>query len=167
MLSFAAEKVEASFLVALRALAMPGELRTFLEAEDAEYQTVLDDARESQKLAQDQLQIVRQALARIDRAYFEVGTLSDEEYREKKAEYAARKESLEAEITKPLPGLEPRDFQVLADLVQDLETNWREMEPDERKAFALSSSGAYRFRAILYEDGHVELHPVRRRTEDT
>jgi len=158
--SYIASEVEASFLAAVEALALPGGLRELLELQAAEHQKTVHDQLAVRRQIGERLGEIEGALGRLDRAYLEKGTISDEEYVAKKREYQAEQRTLTAQLHEPTPVAPSRDFEALAVAAREIRANWEYLTPEERKSFALSLSQAYEVRVLVHTGAQVELVPI-------
>ncbi|HWI63918.1 MAG TPA: recombinase family protein [Symbiobacteriaceae bacterium] len=140
---YRADAVEAAFLAAVSQLELPRQLGALLVP-----------AADPGRAVAAQLEATRQALARVDAAYFEAAILSPAEYQEKRRFYLARRAELEAALAHAGAEL-PAD--AVAGAARDLPGIWPYMTPAERKLFATSLLNAYGLRAHIQPDKTVEL----------
>lgn len=134
-----ASVVEGLFLDGLvEQFSTPTGLRTFLEQQDQQATERAAQAERERKAAAKRLATVEAALKRLDKAFFESGVITDQEYKEKKAAYQQEKAELDQLTTAAPQVTGARNYDLLAMAAADLRANWNSphMTPDKKKEVA-------------------------------
>jgi site-specific DNA recombinase len=165
MRSWNGQQAEQAFAAALGALSVPRLLCALVDLELDGGAGGRDTAREARRRALEQLEMIRQAVTRLDRAYLEAGLLTDEEYRAKKEQYREREQVLQAAAALPLPVSHRADRARLAALTGELAANWAVLSLEEQKRFAIHTTAAYGLSVLAGPDRFLRLAPRRSVTE--
>lgn len=151
--------VEERFVSEIERFIDDTEILRVLESRNSSFAQRQKQEEANKRAAEEGLANLRNALKRLDRAYFEVGTITDEEYVQKKAEYQHRERSLLEAINLPSPEEEPYDVEGLVRIARDIRSLWfsEDSTPQERKHFAMNLLNGYGLSVLVYYDGTLKV----------
>lgn len=156
--TWSAKQVELAWLGALDYLSRPSELREFLESSGREEQRLRQDALGARQRAEKRLKIVREAVARLNRDFYEKRRrISGAEYDDLKTQYTQEMEQLEGELAAPLPGEMQKDYSALSQMAAALRVGWPGMTDERKQIVALDFCRSWGIVVKLSLDRELEF----------
>lgn len=153
-----ADTIERSFLDAIeRQLFQPSNLRELLELTTSQEQARRKAAGDAKKRAAAQIDTIKQALVKLNRSYFEVGNITDDEYTELKRQYNDELEQWQRILNEPAQDAGQVDISDLLERARLVREVWDDMTAGEKRAFIVNLSEAYGIVPYVDQTGHVEF----------